>query len=80
MARDDIGLQSSCYLCEQMSKLSLLLSLSVIFSAVSSSCIEEDIPVGSLNQGRRVDYVLQEKPIESFNDYLFALGSHMCYW
>ena len=40
----------------------------------------EEEAIGSLNQGRRVDYVLQEKPIESFNDYLFALGSHACYW
>ncbi len=36
--------------------------------------------MGHLNQGRRVDYVLQERPIESFNDYLFALGSHYSYW
>ena len=51
-------------------------------SATASSVIdEEEIPIGSLNQGgRRIDYVLQEAPIESFNDYLFALGSHMCYW
>ncbi|XP_064229864.1 SEC23-interacting protein isoform X1 [Aotus nancymaae] len=36
--------------------------------------------VGMLNGGRRIDYVLQEKPIESFNEYLFALQSHLCYW
>ncbi|KAL8613088.1 hypothetical protein ACOMHN_035029 [Nucella lapillus] len=41
---------------------------------------DEEAPVGQLNEGRRVDYVLQEKPIESFNDYLFALASHGCYW
>ncbi|XP_076460329.1 triacylglycerol hydrolase DDHD2-like [Babylonia areolata] len=41
---------------------------------------DEDIPMGQLNEGRRVDYVLQEAPIESFNDYLFALASHSCYW
>uniref|UniRef100_A0AAY4C8R8 Uncharacterized protein n=1 Tax=Denticeps clupeoides TaxID=299321 RepID=A0AAY4C8R8_9TELE len=43
---------------------------------------EEDPPVkiGMLNGGRRIDYVLQEKPIESFNEYLFALQSHLCYW
>ncbi|KAL4841845.1 hypothetical protein H8958_016819 [Nasalis larvatus] len=35
--------------------------------------------VGMLNGGRRIDYVLQEKPIESFNEYLFALQSHLCY-
>lgn len=36
--------------------------------------------VGRLNQGRRIDHVLQEKPIEKLNEYLFALGSHLCYW
>ncbi|XP_048864992.1 SEC23-interacting protein [Brienomyrus brachyistius] len=43
---------------------------------------EEDPPVkiGMLNGGGRIDYVLQEKPIESFNEYLFALQSHLCYW
>jgi len=35
---------------------------------------------GVLNKGNRVDYVLQEAPIESFNEYLFAVGSHLCYW
>ena len=38
------------------------------------------VQVGRLNGGRRIDYVLQEKPIESLNEYLFALGSHVCYW
>ncbi|VDP77522.1 unnamed protein product [Echinostoma caproni] len=33
-----------------------------------------------LNQGRRIDYVLQEAPLESFSDYIFALGSHAAYW
>ncbi|VVC36241.1 Hypothetical protein CINCED_3A009347 [Cinara cedri] len=35
---------------------------------------------GILNKGNRVDYVLQEAPLESFNEYLFAVGSHLCYW
>uniref|UniRef100_A0A7M4DZ66 DDHD domain containing 2 n=1 Tax=Crocodylus porosus TaxID=8502 RepID=A0A7M4DZ66_CROPO len=38
------------------------------------------INVGMLNGGHRIDYVLQEKPIESFNEYLFALQGHLCYW
>ncbi|XP_031458060.1 phospholipase DDHD2 [Phasianus colchicus] len=38
------------------------------------------INVGKLNRGNRIDYVLQEKPIESFNEYLFALQGHLCYW
>ena len=33
-----------------------------------------------LNQGNRIDFVLQEAPFESFNEYVFALGSHLCYW
>ncbi|XP_043912008.1 SEC23-interacting protein [Protopterus annectens] len=43
---------------------------------------EEEISakIGMLNGGRRIDFVLQEKPIESFNEYLFALQSHLCYW
>lgn len=44
---------------------------------------KEDYPsvkIGMLNGGNRIDYVLQEKPIESFNEYLFALQSHLCYW
>ncbi|XP_039994684.1 SEC23-interacting protein [Xiphias gladius] len=41
---------------------------------------EPQVKVGMLNGGHRIDYVLQEKPIESFNEYLFALQSHLCYW
>ena len=41
---------------------------------------EAAINVGLLNGGQRIDHVLQEKPIESFNEYLFALQSHLCYW
>ena len=49
-------------------------------AVMSQSSLDEDYPIGKLNRGHRVDYVLQEKPIESFNDYLFALSSHACYW
>ena len=41
---------------------------------------DEDVCVGQLNGGRRIDYVLQEAPLESFNEYLFALKTHVCYW
>ena len=41
---------------------------------------ELTIKIGQLNGGNRIDYVLQEKPIESLNEYLFALSSHVCYW
>lgn len=49
----------------------------------TSVAVKEEGPpinVGMLNGGQRIDYVLQEKPIESFNEYLFALQSHLCYW
>ncbi|XP_008214633.1 SEC23-interacting protein isoform X2 [Nasonia vitripennis] len=39
-----------------------------------------DYKVGKLNGGRRIDYVLQEAPLEYINEYLFALTSHVCYW
>ena len=44
----------------------------------------QDIPrhavCGSLNQGRRIDYMLQEKEIEHANEYVAALAAHSCYW
>lgn len=52
-------------------------------SASSASDVdtgETDLPLGKLNQTRRIDYVLQEAPLEFFNEYLFALTSHVCYW
>eukprot|EP00094_Tigriopus_californicus_P012726 TCALIF_12302-PA protein Name:"Similar to SEC23IP SEC23-interacting protein (Homo sapiens)" AED:0.13 eAED:0.13 QI:0/0.5/0.33/0.66/1/1/3/249/1076 len=33
-----------------------------------------------LNSGKRIDFALQEAPLESFNEYLFALASHLVYW
>uniref|UniRef100_A0A2A4K2J3 WWE domain-containing protein n=1 Tax=Heliothis virescens TaxID=7102 RepID=A0A2A4K2J3_HELVI len=36
--------------------------------------------LGRLNNGRRVDYVLQEAPLEMINEYLFAMSSHVGYW
>ncbi len=41
---------------------------------------EPKCDLGQINKGRRIDYVLQESPLESFNEYLFALHSHACYW
>lgn len=35
---------------------------------------------GKLNRGRRIDYVLQERPIEFVNEYAFVITSHFCYW
>ncbi|XP_050727907.1 phospholipase DDHD2-like isoform X1 [Eriocheir sinensis] len=46
----------------------------------STGSSELAITVGHLNSGRRIDYVLQEKPYESFNEYIFALQAHVTYW
>lgn len=59
--------------------VSCISSLCILIAAVSSIA-EGEVEVGMLNQGRRIDYVLQEAPFESFNDYLFALSSHLVYW
>lgn len=39
-----------------------------------------DVNMGQLNNGRRIDYVLQEAPLEVVIDYLSAISSHVCYW
>ena len=46
----------------------------------SASEIGDELSAGKLNGGRRIDYVLQEAPLESFNEYLSAVTSHVCYW
>lgn len=52
-----------------------------VLSQKHHSSIEFDpSKVGRLNCGRRLDYVLQEKPIELFNEYIFAFTSHANYW
>ncbi|KAJ8684380.1 hypothetical protein QAD02_020172 [Eretmocerus hayati] len=51
--------------------------------SVHSSTHEDggnDVRIGRLNGGRRIDYVLQEAPFEYINEYIFALTSHVCYW
>nr|CAH0098150.1 unnamed protein product [Daphnia galeata] len=51
-------------------------------SAVAEKTTEAEpvVRIGKLNGGCRIDYVLQEAPLESFNEYLFALTSHVVYW
>lgn len=50
-------------------------------ATVDRKCSEEQaIQIGKVNGGRRIDYVLQEAPLESFNEYIFALTSHVGYW
>ncbi|KAK9509366.1 hypothetical protein O3M35_006699 [Rhynocoris fuscipes] len=39
-----------------------------------------NVKVGSLNGGDRIDYVLQEAPLETFNQYISAVRSHVVYW
>jgi hypothetical protein len=53
-----------------------------ILSNILDTHIDEwnNRPIGKLNQGRRIDYVLQHRPIEVLNDYLFAFASHVSYW
>jgi len=46
----------------------------------SNECQSPQVVLGKLNSGGRVDYVLQEAPFESFNEYLFALSAHVAYW
>ena len=36
--------------------------------------------IGKLNNGNRIDYALQEAPLESINKYIFSTFSHFCYW
>ena len=63
------------FICAHSWKCLLCVSLTAVLSNM-----DEDLYVGQLNEGRRIDYVLQERPIESFNDYMFSLTSHGCYW
>jgi len=46
----------------------------------ASSTKDDNIEVGSLNLGKRIDYQLQERPLEMFNEYMFAFQSHTGYW
>jgi hypothetical protein len=46
----------------------------------NQSKIDAKRPIGQLNDGERLDFVLQEKPIEFINEYIFALATHACYW
>lgn len=56
-------------------------SLNVLSQQSADGDLEFDqTRIGKLNGGRRIDYVLQEKPIELFNEYIFAFTSHANYW
>jgi DDHD domain len=49
-------------------------------SPESPAELSTELNLGILNQGRRIDNVLQEAPLEFFNEYVWALQSHVCYW
>lgn len=51
-----------------------------VSTAMSDDIVEIDFPLGKLNDSKRIDYVLQEAPLEFINEYIFALSSHVCYW
>ena len=38
------------------------------------------VVTGNLNEGHRIDYMLQEKEIENANEYVAALAAHSSYW
>ncbi|XP_062399009.1 phospholipase DDHD2-like isoform X1 [Sardina pilchardus] len=64
--------------------------LSIQSSSASQQQVSSTVPLqsdrtngistGMLNRGRRIDYVLQQTTMESINEYLFAIQSHLCYW
>lgn len=47
-----------------------------------STEVPQSVVTGNLNRGQRIDYMLQEKEIESLNvsEYVAALAAHSCYW
>jgi len=46
----------------------------------TSSIANEEFEIGQLNSGKRIDYQLQKRPLEMFNEYMFAFQSHLGYW
>lgn len=71
---------SSCRAFKRVSSVPVGVSEDAEPSESGEQAEQPEIKVGTLNGGRRIDFVLQEKPIESFNEYLFAIQSHLCYW
>ena len=67
----------------QMSRLGLLDTLPDDDDE-TLSILSEDAPLdpicGNLNQGRRIDFMIQEKEIENASEYVAALSAHSSYW
>lgn len=49
-------------------------------SEASQITEQQYVVTGLLNQGRRIDYMLQEREIENANEYVAALAAHSSYW
>eukprot|EP00934_Nitzschia_sp_Nitz4_P003032 Nitzschia sp. Nitz4//scaffold146_size56529//31852//35685//NITZ4_006578-RA/size56529-processed-gene-0.62-mRNA-1//-1//CDS//3329536641//3022//frame0 len=47
---------------------------------VDGSTGPHTVVAGALNRGHRIDYMLQEKELETANEYVAALAAHSCYW
>jgi DDHD domain len=52
----------------------------IIDSASDDSSGARRVVCGNLNEGRRIDYMLQEREIEHANEYVAALAAHSSYW
>lgn len=67
----------------QMSRLGLLETLPGDEDEASET-LSDDVSLdpicGSLNQGRRIDFMLQEREIENASEYVAALAAHSSYW
>lgn len=51
-----------------------------VSEASEDKSIISNVITGQLNEGRRIDYMLQEKEIENANEYVAALAAHSSYW
>jgi hypothetical protein len=51
-----------------------------VSTAASDDKRLSQVVCGVLNQGRRIDYMLQEREIETANEYVAALAAHSSYW
>ena len=61
-------------------QISVLDQFSLLNNKMDDSIKLQRIQCGNINQGRRIDYMLQEREIENANEYVFALGAHSAYW
>lgn len=52
----------------------------IIDSGSDDSSGARRVVCGNLNEGRRIDYMLQEREIEHANEYVAALAAHSSYW